>query len=51
MKGPDGEVEDESIWISHFATEDGRLKIKEVEQFTDSKVQVDIFEAAASAKA
>jgi hypothetical protein len=52
VKGADGEVEDESIWITRFVTDgDGRLKIKELEQFIDSKIQVDVFAAAAAAKA
>ena len=42
----------ESIFIKHIVTdEDGSLKIKLVEEFTDSKTYLDALEAVAAAKA
>jgi hypothetical protein len=42
---------DESIWIADFANDDdGSLKIKQVEQFTDSNSYLDIFQAAKANK-
>ena len=39
----------ESILITHFVTdEDGSLKIKQVEEFTDSKVELDFTQAVAA---
>jgi hypothetical protein len=51
VKLPLGVIEDESIWITHFVTDDdGSLKIKEVEQFTDSKAHFDTVAATEHAK-
>lgn len=42
----------ESIYIISLVTdEDGNLKIKRFEEFTDSKAYIDLFKAAAEAKA
>lgn len=42
----------EMIWIGHIVTdEDGSLKIKKIEEFTDSKAFVEFFGAVAEAKA
>ena len=52
MKTPIGEMTRESIFIKHIVTdEDGSLKIKLVEEFTDSKAYLDAIEAVAAAKA
>ena len=41
----------ESIWIIEIITdEDGSLKIKQVEQFTDSRSYKDLFQASAAAE-
>jgi hypothetical protein len=52
MKGSSGQdVTDESIWIVEFASvEDGSLKIKEIEQFIDTKNYVDMFQVAEARK-
>ena len=42
----------ESIYIGHIAAdEDGSLKIKRVEEFTDSKAHLDFVQAITEAKA
>jgi len=42
----------ESIFIGHIVTdEDGSLKIKHTEEFTDSKTYLDVMQAVAAAKA
>jgi hypothetical protein len=42
----------ESIWITDIATdEDGNLKIKKHEDFTDSKAELDCYQAVAAARA
>ena len=42
----------ESIMIDHIVTdEDGSLKIKQVEEFTDSKVHLDFIQAVIAATA
>ena len=42
----------EMIWIGHIVTdEDGSLKLKEVEEFADSKYYLDFFKLAAEEKA
>lgn len=42
----------ESIFITHFATDDdGSLKIKEHEEFTDSKAYLDLMQVMAGARA
>lgn len=42
----------EMIWIGHIVTdEDGSLKIKKIEEFTDSKAFLDFFKAVAEHKA
>ena len=42
----------ESIFIGHIVTdEDGSLKIKQIEEFTDSKGYLDYIQAVAAAKA
>ena len=42
----------ESIFIKHIVTdEDGSLKIKAAEEFTDSKAYLDAIQAVAAAKA
>lgn len=42
----------ESIFIVHIVTdEDGSLKIKQIEDFTDSKARIDFLQAVAAAKA
>jgi hypothetical protein len=42
----------ESIFIGHIVTdEDGSLKIKQVEEFTDSKTYLEVMQAAAAAGA
>ena len=42
----------ESIFIGHIATdEDGSLKIKLIEEFSDSKVLLDFMQAMAAARA
>jgi hypothetical protein len=42
----------ESIIILHIVTDDdGYLKIKQVEEFTDSKVELDFVQAIAAARA
>ena len=42
----------ESIFIGHIVTdEDGSLKIKQIEEFTDSKAHLDVMQAIAAAKA
>jgi len=42
----------ESIFIAHIVTdEDGNLKIKQIEEFTDSKSLLDFMQAVAAAKA
>ena len=41
----------ESIFIGHIITdEDGSLKIKQIEEFTDSKAHLDAVEAIIAAK-
>lgn len=47
MKNSTGvDITGESIYISHFATdEDGKLKIKEHEEFVDSKAYSDLIQA------
>ena len=46
------DIDRESIYISTLVIdEDGSLKIKQNEEFTDSKVYLDMFKAAAEAKA
>ena len=41
----------ESIIIAHIVTdEDGSLKFKQVEDFTDSKTYLDFFQAVAAVK-
>lgn len=53
MKTSSGvDVERESIYIIHIITdEDGSLKIIQFEEFTDSQVYLDLFQAAAEANA
>lgn len=53
MKSSSGvDIDREPIYISTLVTdEDGSLKIKQNEEFTDSKVYLDMFKAAAEAKA
>jgi hypothetical protein len=42
----------ESIYFVHIVTdEDGTLKIKQIDEFTDSKVYLDIMQALSAAKA
>jgi hypothetical protein len=42
----------ESIFIVHFVTdEDGSLKVKQLEEFTDSKAELDFAQAIAAAAA
>ena len=42
----------EMIWTAHIVTdEDKSLKVKQVEEFTDSKAYLDFFKAVAEAKA
>jgi len=42
----------EAIYIAHFATDDdGSLKLKLVDEFTDSKVYSDVHQTLAAAKA
>lgn len=42
----------ESIFIGHIVTdEDGNLKIKQIEEFTDSKAHLGFTQAVAAAKA
>lgn len=42
----------ESIFIGHIVTdEDGSLKIKQIEEFTDSKAYLDYIQAIEAAKA
>jgi len=42
----------ESIFIGHIVTdEDGNLKIRHIEEFTDSKAHLDFNQAIAAAKA
>lgn len=42
----------ESIFTLHIVTdEDGSLKIKQLDEFTDSKTNLDFFKAVAEAKA
>jgi len=42
----------ESILIGHIATDkDGSLKIKQIEEFTDSKAFLDFVQAVTAAKA
>lgn len=42
----------EVIWTGHIVTdEDGSLKFKQVEEFTDSKTYLDFFKAVVEAKA
>ena len=42
----------EMMWVGHIVTdEDGSLKFKEVEEFTDSQAYLDFFKAVAEAKA
>ena len=42
----------EMILIAHIVTDEGgNLKIKEIEEFTDSKAYLDFFKAVAAAKA
>lgn len=52
MKGlPGGDAADTSTWVAEFATDkDGSLKIKQLEQFTNSADYVDVFKAAESYK-
>ena len=46
------ELNRESIFIAHIVTdEDGSLKIKQVEDFTDSKAYLDFIQAVAEARA
>lgn len=42
----------EMIFIAHVVTDDsdGNLKIKQLDEFTDSKTYLDFFKAAAEAK-
>jgi hypothetical protein len=43
------ELNRESIYITHIATdEDGSLKIKKIEDFTDSKAELDFYQAIAA---
>jgi hypothetical protein len=54
MKGPFGEqsIIRESIWTVGLVTdEDGSLKIKRVEEFTDSKAYLSMADATALARA
>ena len=42
----------EAVYITHFVTDDdGSLKLKHVDEFTDSKVYSDVHQALAAAKA
>ena len=46
------EMNRESIFIAHIATdEDGSLKVKQIEDFTDSKAYLDFVHAFAAEKA
>jgi hypothetical protein len=46
-----GEMNRESICIAHIVTdEDGSLKIKTLEEFTDSKTEHEFFQAIAAAR-
>jgi hypothetical protein len=46
------ETNRESIFITHIVTdEDGSLKINKLEEFTDSKAELDFVEAIAAAGA
>ena len=46
-----GEVNRESISTTHIVTDDdGNLKIKRLEVFTDSKAYLDFYQAVAAAK-
>jgi hypothetical protein len=46
------EMSRESIFIGHIVTdEDGSLKLKQVEEFTDSKTYLDFTQAIAAARA
>jgi hypothetical protein len=46
------EMNRESIFIGHIVTdEDGSLKLKQVEEFTDSKTYLDFTQAIAAARA
>ena len=52
MKSPIGNVAAEAVCIAHIVTnEDGSLKIKQVENFMDSKAHLDFVQAVAAAKA
>ena len=53
VKNPYGlDTKYEAVFITHFVTDDdGSLKIKHSEEFTDSKVYADIQQALAVAKA
>jgi hypothetical protein len=44
------EMNHESIYIAHIITdEDGSLKVKQLEEFTDSKVEYDFVQAMVAA--
>jgi len=46
------EMNREMIWIGHIVTdEDGSLKLKQIEEFTDSKAYLEFFKAVEEAKA
>lgn len=46
------DIHRESIFIAHIVTdEDGSLKIKKIEDFTDSKAHSDVLQATAAAEA
>jgi hypothetical protein len=46
------EMNHEAIFITHVVTdEDGSLKIKQIEEFTDSKAELDFIEAIAASGA
>ena len=53
MKTSSGvDVDRESIYITDIVTEeDGSLKIKQFQEFTDSQTYLDLFKAASEAKA
>ena len=45
------ELNREMMWIAQIVTdEDGSLKVKQVEEFTDSKAYLDFFKAVEEAK-
>ena len=53
LENPHGlDTKCEAIYISHFVTDnDGSLKLKQIEEFTDSKVYSGVHQALAEAKA